>query len=177
MKGLVFTEFLQMVEDKFSADMVDDIIDDANLPSGGAYTAVGSYDHTELVAMVVALSKRTAIPVPLLVRAFGEYIFTVFAKRFTIFFEGVTDSLTFLESVENIIHPEVLKLYPDATLPTFDCIREGDSLEMTYRSECHFSDLAEGLMIGCGHFFGDPLTITREELTNGDTKFTIIKQA
>lgn len=30
MKGMVFTEFLEMVEAKFSADMVDDIIDDAN---------------------------------------------------------------------------------------------------------------------------------------------------
>ena len=29
MKGIVFTEFLEMVEEKFSADMVDDIIDTA----------------------------------------------------------------------------------------------------------------------------------------------------
>ncbi len=45
MKGVVFTEFIEMVEDQFSADMVDDIIDDAQPPSGGAYTAVGTYDH------------------------------------------------------------------------------------------------------------------------------------
>ena len=45
MKGIVFTEFLEMVEDKFSADMVDDIIDDCDLASGGAYTAVGTYPH------------------------------------------------------------------------------------------------------------------------------------
>jgi hypothetical protein len=176
MKGMVFTEFLQMVEDKFSADMVDDIIDDANLASGGAYTAVGTYDHQELVAMVVALSNRTGIAVPDLVRIFGEHVFSVFAKNFTVFFDGVEDALTFLERVENIIHPQVLKLYPDATLPRFDCTRQGENqLTMIYASERHFADLAEGLMIGCGQFFGDQLQITRQELDNGNTQFTIVR--
>lgn len=40
MKGIVFTEFLEMVESHHSADMVDDIIDAARLVSGGIYTAV-----------------------------------------------------------------------------------------------------------------------------------------
>lgn len=35
MKGMIFTEFLEMVEAKFSADMVDDIIADSDLPHGG----------------------------------------------------------------------------------------------------------------------------------------------
>lgn len=42
MKGVVFTAFLEMVASQFSEDMVDDIIDAAQLPSGGAYTAVGT---------------------------------------------------------------------------------------------------------------------------------------
>ncbi len=175
MKGMVFTEFLQMVEDKFSADMVDDIIDDADLPSGGAYTAVGTYDHTELVAMVVALSKRSGIAVPDLVRTFGEHVFSVFAKNFTVFFQGVPDALTFLESVESIIHPQVLKLYPDATLPRFDCVREGNRLSMIYRSDRHFDDLAEGLIIGCGRYFGNQLSITREVVAGG-TLFVIVSE-
>ena len=64
MKGIVFTEFLEMVEDRFSLDMVDDLIDDCDLPSGGVYTAVGTYSHEEIVALVsayhnVALSSTT----------------------------------------------------------------------------------------------------------------------
>ena len=55
MKGVVFTEFLDMVADRFSPDMVEDIIDDAQLPSGGAYTAVGTYPHEEMVAMADGL--------------------------------------------------------------------------------------------------------------------------
>ncbi len=130
MKGMVFTEFLEMVEAKFSADMVDDIIDDANPASGGAYTSVGTYSHEELVDMVVALSNRTQIPVPVLVRTFGEHVFGVFARSFQQFFEGVPDALTFLSGIEDIIHAQVIKLYPDAQLPKFDCLREGNQLTM-----------------------------------------------
>ncbi len=36
MKGVIFTEFIEMVEAKFSAEMVDTIIEGANLNSGGS---------------------------------------------------------------------------------------------------------------------------------------------
>ena len=35
MKGIVFTEFLEMVEQKFGMDMVNDLIDNNTLSSGG----------------------------------------------------------------------------------------------------------------------------------------------
>ena len=38
MKGVVFTEFLEMVEDIFSPDIADQIVEEADLPSGGVYT-------------------------------------------------------------------------------------------------------------------------------------------
>lgn len=49
MKGIVFVEFLEMVESTFSAEMADDIIDACDLSSGGAYTSVGTYPHSEIV--------------------------------------------------------------------------------------------------------------------------------
>lgn len=175
MKGMVFTEFLEMVETKFSADMVDDIIDDANPASGGAYTSVGTYSHEELVDMVVALSNRTQIPVPVLVRTFGEHVFGVFARSFQQFFEGVPDALTFLSGIEDIIHAQVIKLYPDAQLPKFDCVRDGNQLTMIYHSDRHLADLAEGLIMGCGQHFGDNLTIQRDELNELSTRFIVTK--
>lgn len=175
MKGMVFTEFLDMVEDKFSADMVDDIIDDTNPISGGAYTAVGTYDHQELVAMVVALSKRTGIAAPDLIKVFGKHLFTVFSKNYRQFFDNVPDAFTFLSGIEEIIHAQVLKLYPDADLPKFNCERNGNVLYMTYHSLRHFADLAEGLISGSAEFFGESFTIERTELDADTTRFTITK--
>jgi hypothetical protein len=177
MKGMVFTEFLDMVENKFSADMVDDIIDDANPESGAAYTSVGTYDHQELVDMVVALSKRTEIPVDTLVKVFGEHVFTIFATNYPSFFADVPDALTFLSGIEDIIHAEVIKLYPDAQLPKFDCHFEGETLIMDYQSPRHFSDLAEGLIKGCGAHFGENLQIDRHDISADVTRFTVSRVA
>lgn len=47
MKGIIFTEFLEMVEDRFSPEIADRIIEASDLPSRGVYTAVGTYDHTD----------------------------------------------------------------------------------------------------------------------------------
>ncbi len=80
MKGIVFREFIDMVEASFGDEMVDTIIEACDLESGGAYTAVGTYDHTELVQMVVALSGETGAPVPALVEAFGTYLLVDFSN-------------------------------------------------------------------------------------------------
>jgi hypothetical protein len=175
MKGMVFTEFFNLVETAFGADMLDDIIDDANLPNDGAYTAVGTYDHMELVAMVVALSTRSGMPVPDLVKTFGTYLFGRFVVLYPKFFVDVGDSFVFLSGIEEIIHAEVLKLYPDASLPKFDVQIEGDELIMTYHSNRHFSDLAEGLIIGSAQHFNETFDIVKTNLDENSTEFRITR--
>ena len=49
MLGRIFTEFFTLVEAEFGDDMLDDIIEDAELPNESAYTAVGNYDYLELI--------------------------------------------------------------------------------------------------------------------------------
>ncbi len=171
MKGIVFTEFMEMVESTFSADMLDDIIDAADLPHGGAYTSVGTYDHGELVRMVVALSQKTGAAVPDLVNAFGRHMFGRFHALYPGFFAGVPDALTFLSGIEDIIHAEVIKLYPDAQLPKFQCQRMGAGLEMIYLSPRHFEDLAHGLIEGAVAHWGGGLKVERTQMEGGSTRF------
>jgi hypothetical protein len=173
MKGMVFTEFLEMVESTFSADMVDDIIDDSAPPSGGAYTSVGTYDHQELVGMVTALSARSGLPVPALIHGFGTHLFGRFHALYPRFFEGIPSAVDFLFGIESVIHTEVRKLYPDAQLPSFDCVRRDDGLDMVYASPRHFGDLAEGLIGGAIAHFGDSLGLTRVNLPDGSIRFEL----
>lgn len=180
MKGVVFTEFLEMVEDRFSADMADSIIDDARLPHGGAYTSVGTYPHGEMVAMVVALSQRSGIPVPDLIRVFGQHMFGRFVQAYPAFFVGVQDAFEFLAGIEDIIHAEVLKLYPDAELPRFIVEHhDAQKLVLLYQSPRHFEDLAEGMMHGCLAHFGEPIHIEREPTPTADhaQRFVLTRQS
>lgn len=44
-KGVVFNEFIDMVETQFSLGLTNAMLERANVPSGGAYAAVGTYDR------------------------------------------------------------------------------------------------------------------------------------
>lgn len=155
MKGVVFTEFLAFVELRFGADMADDIIDSSHLDSGGAYTAVGTYSHDEMVALCSALAEKTGLPTPGLVRDFGQYLSDSFASSHPDFFNRAGNLFDFLESIEAHIHVEVRKLYPDAELPTFAVEERTISrLVMVYRSPRRMADLSEGLIIGSAGKFG-----------------------
>lgn len=174
MKGIVFTSLLNMVEEAHGFDMVDTLIEKADLPSGGVYTAVGTYDHTEAVSLVVALSEETGTAVPDLLKAFGEYLFGILRKGYPEFVDTADHPLDFLEGVESYIHIEVLKLYPDAELPSFKCSRISEnSLEMIYSSGRHFEDLCEGLIIGAMKHFEREAKIERTSLDDNSEKFLI----
>lgn len=167
MKGIVFTEFLEMVEAKWSLDVTDAIIARSAVPSGGAYTAVGTYPHEEIVSLVVALSAETGLAVPDLIRAFGGHLFHRFTQLYPRFFEGVTSSFQLLSGIEDIIHAEVRKLYPDAELPGFEVESGPGALTLTYRSRRHFADLAEGLIRGCVSHYGENIEVIRENQSDG----------
>lgn len=177
MKGIVFTEFLDMIETTASADVVDDVIEAASVPSGGAYTAVGTYDHREMVSLVGAFSEYSGRPVPALLHQFGQHLFGRFVVLYPVFFEGVDSALDFLSRVEAVIHEEVLKLYPDAELPKFETRWTGPgTLTLVYRSPRHMGDLAHGLIEGCVAHFGDPVGIRRAVLPDGAEEFTLTRR-
>ena len=168
MKGIVFTEFLEMVEAKFSPDLADRIVEGAELPSGGVYTSVGTYDHVEMIRLVSCLSRETGVDSPDLMRAFGGYLFSRFQTLYPKYFEGVDSAFEFLAKVEDYIHVEVYKLYPEAELPSFshDLSRPGQ-LRLTYRSTRPFAPLAEGLVRGCLAHFGEDADLEVEDLAAG----------
>lgn len=175
MKGIVFTEFFEMVEEKFGYEMVDTIIENSELESGGIYTAIGTYSHNEIVQLVVNLSKETNIDIELLLMEFGRYLFNTFQKSYPKFFEEASDSFQFLQSIDNYIHVEVKKLYPDAALPSFSTDIKDGKLIMVYESERSMSALAHGLIEKTLLYYKEEKTIEREPLSEDGSKvkFTI----
>lgn len=177
MKGMIFTEFLEMVEENYSLVMVDRIIEASHLASGGAYTAVGTYPHAEMVALVVNLSQETDVPAPVLLHSFGKRLFQRFAVRYAHFLQHVPSAFAFLEKLESYVHAEVKKLYPEAELPKFECAKLADGgMTMLYRSHRSMADVAHGLMEGCFHYFGENVQIDREDLSEGQgtiVRFTL----
>jgi hypothetical protein len=168
-KGVVFTEFMEMVETRMGLDMLDRIITEAELPNDGAYTSVGTYDHAELVRLVTALSNATGLSTSQLIFIFGEQLFQRFSVGYPALFGEVQTAFDFLSRIDGVIHVEVRKLYPDAELPKLQCERPSErELTILYSSPRGFGDLAAGLIAGCIKHFDEPIQVTRTDLEKLD---------
>ncbi|MFD2935678.1 heme NO-binding domain-containing protein [Spirosoma flavum] len=179
MKGIVFTELLEMVEEEFGYALVDQLLQDSNLPSGGIYTAIGTYDHIEMIILVNKLSQQTNIPVADLLRSYGRYMFTSFTRSYRPFVDRSHSAFSLLSSVQHYIHVEVRKLYPDAELPHFVIEQPTENhLRMYYTSERKLADFAHGLIEGCLASFGEKATITKTDLVEDGSQvlFDIVKE-
>jgi hypothetical protein len=159
-KGIVFVELLKMAEFTFGEEQVDKVLDNAELPSGGAYTAVGYYECAEMVILVDAFSRLSGIPKPELERQFGNWVMDAFKSGYPEFFNKYGTAFDMLEAIENDIHIEVRKLYPDAELPSFNSIRNGDTeLDLEYRSERPLAHFCHGLVECCFTKYGEKANI------------------
>ena len=154
-----------MVENTMGQEVADGLVDGCDLPSHGAYTSLGTYDHSEIVQLVSRLGDVTGTAVPDLLKTFGSHLLGRFAVLYPGFFSQAPTLFELLSKVEGYIHVEVRKLYPDAELPSFDCrLLQPDTLHMTYSSARPFADLAEGLIRGCIAHYGSPVDLVRQDL-------------
>ncbi len=175
MKGIVFREFGELVTARFGEATWDALLTESKVPSGGAYTAVGTFPHEEAVALLMALSAKTGLPPDALLKVFGEHLFGVLSRRYPFAVAGHADLFPFLESLDGVVHVEVRKLYPDAELPSFVTRWEGDAFVLEYRSQRPFAALAEGLLRGAIVHWGGGYTLVRRGLGGDGSREAIFE--
>ncbi len=178
MKGIVFTEFLELVEEKFGLAMVDKIIQQSSLASGGIYTAIGTYDFSEMLSLLTHLSNNTGISIDDLLLAYGEHFFGILANSYPGLINTYEDPIELLSSIENHIHIEVRKIYPKAELPTFEVLEKTSSkLVMVYKSSRAMYSFGLGLMNKTFEHYDSSATILMEKIKKDGTevKFSITK--
>lgn len=164
MKGLIFTEFMEMVEGRWGLDMLDAMLLNLDLKSDGIYTSVDNYDSAELFALIGLLAKDANLPVRDVVNLFGSHLANAFVNKFPEFFKGTNSLFDVLKNVDNHIHVEVKKLYPDAVTPTFSFTQpSADTLILRYHSKRNLADLAQGIIEGCASFFNENISISRQD--------------
>ena len=175
MKGIIFTEFLELVEEKFGLGMVDKIISQSELNSGGAYTSVGTYEFSEMLQLISHLSANTDITVDDLLLVYSEHLFAVLVKTHPNLVEHYKDPMDLVASIENHIHVEVQKIYPEAQLPSFELEERTDTkMIMVYRSDRALYMLGKGLMLEAFKLFNVPVNIEFKKLNKQGTEVRFI---
>lgn len=154
MKGIVFNLLEEAVREDFGEDAWDALLAKAELD--GVYTSLGTYADEQLGSLVAAASTLLGKPPQDIIRWFGQKAAVQFAGRYPVFFEGHSSTRAFLLTLNDIIHPEVRKLYPGADAPEF-VFGTGPSgqLVMDYRSKRDLCSFAEGLILGTAPRFGE----------------------
>lgn len=157
MKGIIFNLVQEVVTNAYGEDAWDTILDRAGLD--GVYTSLGSYPDDDLFALVGAASAALETDPQTVVRSLGQGSIPLLADRYPGFFEHAT-TRDFLLTLNDIIHPEVRKLYPGADVPEFDFDTTGDAdLVLGYRSPRKLCALAEGFILGAAAHFGEDVDI------------------
>ncbi|SNR17014.1 heme NO-binding domain-containing protein [Tenacibaculum jejuense] len=179
MKGIVFTEFLDLVESKFGLETVQQIIDESELESNGVYTSVGTYKFNEMVSLLTNLSKATKIAPNDLLRVYGLHFFDALVNNYGSILKSYKGPIELLSSIEGHIHVQVRKLYPDAELPQFETLEQTDEkLVLIYRSSRSLYPFAHGLMEKSFEHYGQNCDIKHELLKEdgSEVRFEIVKK-
>lgn len=154
MQGVVFCELVDWIESRHGVELVDEVLLDAELSHGGAYTTAGTYDWRELHAIAAALARHLGSTADDVLRDYGCDLFAVFASRFAALVGGAAGPFELLSAIGTHIEHEVGKLYVDTELPRFRAARTAGGFVLDYESSRPFASLAHGLVEGCCRHFG-----------------------
>jgi len=175
MKGIIFNLFEEVVVSEHGDDAWEDMLERAG--TDGVYTAVGSYPDGEFIALLQAMPNASGPSPDDLLRWFGAKAIPLLARRYPVFFEGHSSTKSFLLTLNDIIHPEVRKLYPDADVPVFDfdTPSTNGSLVVGYRSGRQLCELAEGFIQGAATHFAESVSIEQPQcMHRGDERCELV---
>jgi hypothetical protein len=169
-KGVVFNLLEEFVRGAHGEDAWDAVLDRARVQ--GAYTSLGNYADQDLGALVGAASEMLGQPPPVIVRAFGRAALPMLAAKYPAFFAPFPSTRPFLLALNDIIHPEVNKLYAGAETPDFDFDpSSADVLVMRYASPRRLCEFAQGLIEGAAAHYRETVTIDQPQcMHRGDAR-------
>jgi heme-NO-binding protein len=173
MKGIVFNLLEDAVTRASGEDAWDDLLEAAGLD--GSYTSLGNYPDRHLTDLVQAASAATGAPSQEIVRWFGREALPALAAAYPGFFDPHENVRAFLHTLNDIIHPEVRKLYPGADVPTFGfATAEDGTVTMRYGSPRQLCAFAQGLIEGAAAHYGQTVSIEQPRcMLRGDELCTI----
>ena len=172
MKGIVFNLLEEVVTREYSADTWDDLLEAAGV--NGSYTSLGSYADEDLSKLVMAASSALQQSPEDVIRWFGRSAVPLLAEKYPAFFAPHASARSFILTLNEIIHPEVRKIYPGADVPEFDFEVAGNALLLGYASKRRLCSFAQGLIEGTAEHYDEHVELEHLNcMVRGDDKCLI----
>lgn len=149
MKGTIFTSLADMVEDRYGLKSWQAMLDACPLSTGGSYSSGGIYPDKEILCLISQLQEQLDVPLEILLRTFGEYLFVSLSEMHTNYLLSKRTAREFILSIHDEIHRDIEKLYPGTSFPFLEYQADTEtSLSVIYRSPRKLCFMAEGLIQG-----------------------------
>jgi len=160
--GFIFNTLEKVVIEEFGEDAWDDLLE--QVESDGVYHSLGNYADEEVVKLVVAAAEKLGKEPTDILRWFGEKAIGDFHQKWPEMFSKFNHLFEFVLSLNDIIHPQVKQLYPEAQVPYFRTVKhEANELVLEYVSSRQMCHLAEGLLKGSANVFKTDISITQPQ--------------
>jgi hypothetical protein len=169
-RGLLFTDLIDMIETQFSPAIADEILSGPGLSAGGAYTAVGVYEYREFCTLLDRLVARVNVSRSTILVRFGRYHFHKLLRLYPHMVAGVTDVFGLLDRVDHPIHSTVTSIHARAEVPQILFERlSSNQARVTYQSKRGLADVAEGILLEAAVHYGQRIEIQRTDSPNAAT--------
>lgn len=162
MHGTIFTELQKYVTTKLGADAWKALLRESAVPTR-VYLPIREYPDAELVALVATASRITEIPVPALLKDYGEFIAPDLIKMYRAYINPQWKTLDLLEHTEEQIHVRVRDDHKGASPPYLTTTRLSPTEAMVhYTSTRKLCAVAEGIALGIARYYGETIELTQE---------------
>ena len=98
MKGIIFTELLELMNEKIGLIETETLVASCDFESKCAYTSVGNYPVEELLVLVTKFSEVTGESIEAVIFLFAEFMFEKFEQGFPQFSARPTCSISWKRS-------------------------------------------------------------------------------
>lgn len=175
MHGTMFVHLRKYTEDQLGAEAWDEMLVAAGL-GPRVYLPIRSYPDEELVAIVGAAAKRTALGIPALLESFGEYVAPHLLSMYRHLLKPEWRTIDVLLHVEETAHRAVRVEQPGAAPPYLAATRTGDrQAEINYTSSRRLCFVAKGIIRGLAAHFDERVTIHEPECMHlGDSRCLLL---
>lgn len=168
MKGIFFTELIDMAEREYGSQTVEKVISLLDVGENGVFNPSFDYPFEQFFELLKLLSSQVRISSSDISKNFGEYLFSRLVILFRPQFAGNSDIFQFLEKIDYFIHIEMQEVFPHKGISGFRAERISENtFRVCYESKQELIDLAIGLFMGCQKFFNEDLIVNTEIKLNG----------
>ena len=115
-------------------------------------------------------------PADEVLRGFGRVALPALVERYPEFVDAHDSAKSFLLTIDDTVHPDVAKLYPDARPPRFSFEDPGlGVLVMHYESARRLCSMAEGMIQGAAAHFGETVVLEHTDcMLRGEERCTFV---